>query len=320
MATPIITGQDCEGGGEIFSLATRVGGLGSSTSSKDSLTAFFGQEAFLTVSGQLHLEAAAHAYSRVYSFGPTFRAEPSNTTRHLAEFWMLEAEVAFVNELKSLLSLIESCIKSVVAKVMTQCAVDLQFLEHHHLALQPEPKGRGDTATTLLERLEAFTTTPFHIASYTECIEHLKQAQVAFQVPITEWGQVLGSEHEQYLARNVASGPIFITNYPRKGRPFYMRQNEDGTTVANTDLILPEFGELVGGSLREERLAHLQAKMNTLAMDTRSLDWYLDTRRFGSVEHGGFGLGFERFVQFLTGTHNIRDVVLMPRSSHHLAC
>ncbi len=293
--SPIITGSDCEGAGELFRVTTQED---NNNPEED----FFGKPTFLTVSGQLNAEAYACALSKVYTFGPTFRAENSNTSRHLAEFWMIEPEIAFA-DLQDDIELAESYLKHLLKHVLTNCAEDLglfnQFIE----------KG-------LIERLEAVVQTPFAVLSYTEAIHILEKAKAKFVFPV-KWGIDLQSEHERYLSEQHVKGPVVITDYPKEIKAFYMRQNDDGKTVAAMDVLVPKIGEIIGGSQREERLDVLQARMKELNLPEEEHNWYLDLRRYGSVPHAGFGLGFERMVQMATGMENIRDVIPFPRYPGH---
>ena len=288
--TPIITPNDCEGAGDLFTVSA-------SAADGDGAKDFFAKPAYLTVSGQLQAEAAALALGKVYTFGPTFRAENSNTTRHLAEFWMIEPEIAFA-DLGMICDLAESFIKFVTVRVLTECAAELEFLQKHY-------------GTMKLADLEKLTTTTCKRITYTEAIAILQDASGQKFVFPPEWGNDLQTEHEKYLAGEVFAGPIIITDYPQKIKPFYARQNSDGKTAAAMDLLLPGIGELIGGTQREERYDILAARTVDLQHD---MQWYLDLRRFGSAPHAGWGLGFERLVQYLTGMQNIRDVVFSPRA------
>ncbi len=285
--TPIITENDCEGGGETFSLSAQKPN-------------FFGKEAHLTVSGQLHLEMVTASIARAYNLNPAFRAEVSDTSRHLAEFWMVEAEVSFLDTLDELLDLTEACIKSVARYVLETC---------------PEEVAVFQQAT----RLESLVEKPFARITYTEAIDFLTNAVASghgFEHPV-EWGKALQSQHERFLAENVFKQPVFVTDYPKEIKSFYMRINEDGRTVACTDLLFPHVGELVGGSLREERLDNLIERLDHLKMEREPLEWYLDLRRFGTTPHGGFGLGLERLLLYMTGLTNVRDAILVPRWVNH---
>jgi asparaginyl-tRNA synthetase len=283
LQSPIITASDCEGAGELFSVS----------SGKDH---FFGKPAFLTVSGQLNAEAYACALSKCYTFGPTFRAENSNTARHLAEFWMIEPEMAFSN-LADVQKLAVEFIKYVITNILTLCPEDMQFFNTHIEA-------------GIIERLEHVAKTPFHSMTYSEAIDILKASHHQFEFPV-EWGLDLQSEHERYLTEVHIKGPLIVTDYPKEIKAFYMRENSDGKTVAAMDVLVPKIGELIGGSQREERYDLLAEKIPP------GLDWYMDLRKYGSVPHGGFGVGFERLVQFITGMENIRDVNAFPRTPNH---
>ncbi len=299
--SPIITSSDAEGAGEMFRVTTLDleqpprGEDGRLDFRQD----FFGTDVGLSVSGQLNAECFAQAFSKVYTFGPTFRAEKSNTGRHAAEFWMLEPEIAFA-ELRDDMDLAEDMLRSVIARVMKRCEHELEFLN------QFVDKG-------LIARLQQVVDTDFARISYTEAIRALEGARADFQFPV-HWGMDIQTEHERYLSEEVVKGPVFVTDYPRDIKAFYMRQNDDGKTVAAVDCLVPGIGELVGGSQREERLDLLQRRMEELGMSTESYAWYLDLRRYGSTKHAGFGLGFARFVMYLTGISNIRDVIPFPRT------
>ncbi|MBP3892356.1 MAG: asparagine--tRNA ligase [Solobacterium sp.] len=294
--TPIITGADAEGAGETFTVTTRE----DAKYEED----FFGKHASLTVSGQLQAEAFALAFRDVYTFGPTFRAENSNTTTHAAEFWMIEPEMAFA-DLDDDMNLIEDMVKFCIAYVQEECPEEMKFFNEM-------------IDQTLLERLEHVKNSDFRRMPYTEAIELLKKADVKFENNKIEWGMDLNTEHERYLTEQVVKGPVFLIDYPKEIKAFYMRQNDDGKTVAACDLLVPGVGELVGGSQREERLDVLEAKMKDLGMNLENYSWYLDLRRFGGCKHAGFGLGFERFVMYLTGMQNIRDVVPFARTPKNL--
>ena len=290
--TPIITGADAEGAGETFTVTTR---------SDDKYEEdFFGKHASLTVSGQLQAEAYALAFRDVYTFGPTFRAENSNTTNHAAEFWMIEPEIAFA-DLEDDMDLIEDMVKFCIQYAEDNCPAELEFFNSFI------DKG-------LLERLDKVKNSDFRRMDYTEAIEILKRADVKFENNKIEWGMDLNTEHERYLTEKVVNGPVFLINYPKDIKAFYMRLNDDNKTVAACDLLVPGVGELVGGSQREERLDMLEGRMKELGMNLDGYQWYLDLRRYGTCRHAGFGLGFERMVMYLTGVSNIRDVELHPRT------
>lgn len=318
MHTPIITGSDAEGAGEMFQVTTLD--LSQVPKTADGAVNFaedfFGKTANLTVSGQLEAELGAMALGQVYTFGPTFRAENSNTSRHLAEFWMIEPEVAFA-DLASNMALAEACLKSVLRDVLSQCDEDLAFLENREVEaekLLPQDQ-RHDTP--LRARLQAVVDAPFQHVTYTEAIELLKNSKPfkknKFKYPV-EWGVDLQSEHERWLVEQHFNGPVIITDYPAAIKAFYMRQNDDGKTVAAMDVLVPGIGEIIGGSQREERLERLQAKCAEFNIPEDHVWWYLDTRRFGSAIHSGFGMGFERLVMYVTGMTNIRDVIPFPRT------
>ncbi len=317
--TPIITASDAEGAGEMFKVTTLpLDGTApknedGSINFKDD---FFARSTNLTVSGQLEGELAAMAFSDVYTFGPTFRAENSNTTRHLAEFWMIEPEVAF-NDLEDNMNLAEEFIKYIIKYAMDNNKEDLEFLTQR---LEEEEKQKPQNERSemgLLEKLDFVVNNDFERVTYTEAIEILKECnhnkKKKFQYIIDKWGIDLQSEHERYLVEKHFKKPVILTNYPKEIKAFYMRQNDDGKTVAAMDILAPGIGEIVGGSQREERLEKLTERMKEMHSPTEELDWYLDTRRFGACPHAGFGLGFERIVQFVTGMGNIRDVIPFPR-------
>ena len=299
--TPIITGSDCEGAGEMFRVTTLPAQNPPRTEngeidySKD----FFGKPTNLTVSGQLEGETYAMAFGKIYTFGPTFRAENSNTARHAAEFWMMEPEIAFA-DLEDDMQLAQDMIKSVIAEVMERCASDLAFFN------QFVDKG-------LLERLKFIVESDFAKVTYTEAVEILKKHADKFEYPV-EWGCDLQTEHERYLTEQVFKKPLFVTDYPKEIKAFYMRQNDDGKTVAAMDLLVPGVGGIIGGSQREERLDVLTARIQELGLREEDYRWYLDLRRFGGAKHAGFGLGFERLIMYMTGISNIRDVIPYPRT------
>lgn len=294
--TPILTGSDCEGGGEMFRVTTLE--KPGDDPSKD----FFGKSAYLTVSGQLEGEILASALSDIYTFGPTFRAENSNTSRHLAEFWMIEPEMAFA-DLDANRECAESYLKFCVRYVLTHCKEDLQFFD------QFIEKG-------LIERLQHVVSHPFIHIPYTEAIEILKKASKSFEFPVA-WGADLQSEHERYLAEEHFKKPVILTDYPAEIKSFYMRANADGKTVAAMDVLVPKIGEIIGGSQREERLDVLEQKLDAFGLKREDYWWYLELREYGSIPHAGFGLGFERLVLFTTGMENIRDVIPFPRYPGH---
>lgn len=298
--TPIITASDCEGAGKMFQVTTLdQAKLPKTPDGKiDYSQDFFGKPSFLTVSGQLNGEIYACALSDIYTFGPTFRAENSNTSRHLAEFWMIEPEMAFA-DINDNMDNAEAYLQFVLKYVLENCVEDLQFFDKH-------------VSQGLLERLQMVATTPFERATYTYAIRILEKSGKKFEFPV-EWGVDLQSEHERYLAEEYFSKPVIITDYPKQIKAFYMRENEDKKTVAAMDVLVPKIGELVGGSQREERLDRLEAKLKEFGLNPEDYWWYLELRKFGSVPHAGYGVGFERLIQFVTGMENIRDVIPFPR-------
>ena len=317
--TPIITASDAEGAGEMFKVTTfPLDGTapknedGSINFKED----FFGRSTNLTVSGQLEGELAAMAFSDIYTFGPTFRAENSNTTRHLAEFWMIEPEVAF-NDLEDNMNLAEEFIKYVIKYAIDHNKEDIEFLAQRLEEEEKQKPQNERNEMTLMEKLDFVVNNNFERLTYTEAIEILKESnhnkKKKFQYLIEGWGADLQSEHERYLVEKHFKKPVILTNYPKDIKSFYMRMNEDGKTVAAMDFLAPGIGEIVGGSQREERLDRLTERMKEMEIPAEELNWYLDTRRFGSCPHAGFGLGFERLVQFVTGMGNIRDVIPFPR-------
>ncbi len=298
--TPIITGSDAEGAGQMFRVTTLPPEHPPRTSdgSVDYSQDFFGKQTNLTVSGQLEGELAAMALGSIYTFGPTFRAENSNTARHLAEFWMIEPEVAF-NELEDNMDLAEDFLRYLVRYALERCADDLQFLNDQY-------------DTELLGRLRFVVDNEFQRLTYTEAVEILKSSTQKFEFPV-DWGTDLQSEHERYLVEKHFEKPVILTNYPKEIKAFYMKLDEDGRTVRAMDVLFPGIGEIIGGSQREEDYDKLTARMAEMHVPANELDWYLDTRRFGTAPHAGFGLGFERLVLFVTGMGNIRDVIPFPR-------
>ena len=299
--TPIITGSDCEGAGEMFQVTTLDindpprNEDGSVDYTKD----FFGKPTNLTVSGQLNAENFAMAFGDVYTFGPTFRAENSNTQRHAAEFWMIEPEMAFC-DLEGDLECMEGMVKHIINTVLEKCPQEMEFFNSF------VDKG-------LLERLRHVAGSDFGRVTYTDAIDLLKKSGAEFKYPV-EWGMDLQTEHERYLTEQIFKKPLFVTDYPKEIKAFYMRLNDDGKTVAAADCLVPGIGEIIGGSQREERLDVLTARMQELGLKEADYWWYLDLRRYGSCRHAGFGLGFERMVMYLTGVSNIRDVELHPRT------
>ena len=301
--TPIITASDCEGAGELFRVSTLdfANIPRDDQGNPDYSDDFFGREAFLTVSGQLNVECYCLALSKVYTFGPTFRAENSNTSRHLAEFWMIEPEIAFA-DLNDNADLAESLLKSVIKDVLDERADDMAFFAE-----------RIDK--TLMARLEGLVRSEFARMDYGEAIEILKRADKRFEFPI-EWGLDLQSEHERYLAEDHVGRPVVVMNYPEDIKAFYMRRNDDGKTVAAMDVLVPGAGEIVGGSQREERLDVLDVQLKKMGL-SEQLWWYRDLRRYGTVPHAGFGLGFERLLFYITGMANVRDLIPFPRTPKH---
>lgn len=317
--TPIITGSDAEGAGEMFRVTTLspqnppLNEEGKVNYKED----FFGKETNLTVSGQLEAETYAMALGKVYTFGPTFRAENSNTSRHLAEFWMIEPEVAF-NDLWDNMDLAEDFIKYVINDALTHCAEDLQFLASRLLEEEKSKPQAERSELSLIEKLRFVTENNFIRLSYTEAVDILMQStpnkKKKFQYPIEGWGVDLQSEHERYLVEKHFKCPVILYDYPADIKAFYMRLNEDQKTVRAMDILFPGIGEIVGGSQREERLDVLEKRISALGIDPKELWWYLDLRKFGTAPHAGFGLGFERLVLFVTGMTNIRDVIPFPRT------
>ena len=300
--TPIITASDAEGAGEMFRVTTLDIGNPPRTEDGevDFREDFFSAPTNLTVSGQLEAECFALAFNNVYTFGPTFRAENSNTPRHAAEFWMIEPEIAFA-DLEDDMQLAEDLTKYVVRDVLEKCPREIDFFNKF-------------VDTTLKARLEAVVGAEFVRVTYTEAIDILKKSGQKFEFP-TEWGAALQSEHERYLTEKVFGRPVFVTDYPKEIKAFYMRLNDDGKTVAAADMLVPGIGELIGGSQREERLDVLEARIEELGLDKKAYWWYLELRRYGGVKHAGFGIGFERLVMYITGMGNIRDVEAFPRTA-----
>ncbi len=299
--TPLITASDCEGAGEMFQVTTldMKNPPLNDENNIDYTKDFFSAETYLTVSGQLQAEAYAMAFKNVYTFGPTFRAENSNTPRHAAEFWMVEPEIAFA-DLNDDMNLAEDMMKYVISYALDKAKNEIEFFNKFI------DKG-------LVERLEGIVNSTFKRITYTEAIEILKNAKEKFEYPV-EWGLDLQTEHERYLTEKHFKAPVFVTDYPKEIKAFYMRMNDDNKTVAAVDLLVPGVGEIIGGSQREERLDILENRMDELGMNKESMQWYLDLRRYGGVKHAGFGLGFERLVMYLSGMKNIRDVIPFPRT------
>ena len=301
--TPIISASDCEGAGEMFQVTTLdLNNIPKADGAVDYSGDFFGKSAALTVSGQLEAEIYALSHSNVYTFGPTFRAENSNTARHLAEFWMIEPEMAFC-ALDGNMDVAEDFIKYVIGYVLEHCAEDMElfnkFIE----------KG-------IIDSLSSVVNSEFHRITYTEAMNELEKNADAFEFK-PSWGVDLQSEHEKYLTEQVFKGPVIVTDYPKDIKAFYMKMNDDGKTVRAMDVLVPRLGEIIGGSQREDSLEKLTARINEMGLVENDYWWYLDLRRYGSVPHSGFGLGFERLIQYMTGMQNIRDVIPFPRTVHN---
>lgn len=297
--TPLITASDCEGAGEMFKVTTIGYSNEYKTEEEYDAADFFGRRAALSVSGQLEGEVAAMAMGKIYTFGPSFRAEKSNTPRHVAEFWHVEPEVAFA-ELPDIIEIAEELIKHIINTVLEKCMPELKFFDAHF------EKG-------LIEKLQNVVSHDFAVMTYTEAIEALKASGKEFQYPV-EWGCDLMTEHERYIAEEICKRPVFLTDYPKEIKSFYMKQNPDGKTVAATDLLVPTVGEIIGCSEREADLDKLLEAMNTRGMNLDDYKDYISLRKFGSVPHSGFGLGLERIIMYITGVQNIRDVILYPRT------
>jgi asparaginyl-tRNA synthetase len=323
MHTPIVTASDAEGAGEMFRVTTLPFDEGDKKTPRNEDGSvnfkkdFFGRATNLTVSGQLEGELGATAFGEIYTFGPTFRAENSNTARHLAEFWMIEPEMAF-HDLEDNMNLAEEFIKYLIRYVMDNNREDLEFLAQRLAEEEKQLPQDKRSPMGLIEKLEFVLNNDFQRITYTEAIDILRESnhnkKKKFEYPITGWGMDLQSEHERYLVEKHFQKPVILRDYPQEIKAFYMRQNEDGKTVAAMDILAPGIGEIVGGSQREERLDKLVARMKQMHIPEEELWWYLDTRRFGTVPHAGFGLGFERMILFVTGMTNIRDVIAFPRT------
>lgn len=298
---PLITGSDAEGAGEMFRVTTLdLDNLPRTEDGKiDFSKDFFGKGTNLTVSGQLNVETFCMAFRNVYTFGPTFRAENSNTARHAAEFWMIEPEIAFA-ELSDNMELAEAMVKYIINYVLENAPEEMEFFNRF-------------IDNTLLERLNNIVNSDFGVVTYTEAVDILKKSDVKFEYPV-EWGIDLQTEHERYITEQVFKKPVFVINYPKEIKAFYMRMNDDGKTVAAMDLLVPGVGEIIGGSQREERLDVLEKKMDEMGLSKEDYWWYLDIRKYGGVKHAGYGLGFERIIMYITGMSNIRDVVPFPRT------
>ncbi len=305
--TPILTGSDAEGAGEMFHVTSLdladIPTVGDNAEKVDYSKDFFGKPASLTVSGQLEAEVYALAFRNVYTFGPTFRAENSNTARHASEFWMIEPEIAFA-DLNDDMQLAEDMVKYIISYVLENAPEEMEFFDSF-------------VSKGVLERMRSIVAADFGRITYTEAIELLKKSDKKFEYPV-EWGIDLQTEHERYLTDEVFKKPVFVTDYPKAIKAFYMRMNDDGKTVAAADLLAPGIGEIVGGSQREERLDVLRARMEELGMEETGYEWYLDLRKYGGAKHAGFGLGFERIVMYMTGMSNIRDVIPFPRTPRSL--
>ena len=320
--TPIITGSDCEGAGEMFAVSTLdkkntpLTEVGEIDYSQD----FFGKETNLTVSGQLEAEMAALALGKVYTFGPTFRAENSNTSRHLSEFWMIEPEVAFA-DLEENMDLAEEMLKYLCAYALNHCKDDLAFLDARFVEEEKNKKKEERQGLSLIEKLQFVIENDFERITYSEAYDILRNSKPnkkkKFQYLIKEWGADFQSEHERYLVEKKFKKPVIITDYPKDIKAFYMRMNDDSKTVRAMDVLFPGIGEIIGGSQREERLDILKSRMAEMNIPESELSWYLDSRKFGTVQHSGFGLGFERLLLFVTGMGNIRDVIPFPRTPNN---
>ncbi len=299
--TPIITGSDCEGAGEMFRVTAMDmdNPIKNADGKVDFSQDFFGKSSHLTVSGQLDVETFAHAFRNVYTFGPTFRAENSNTVKHAAEFWMIEPEICFA-DLKDDMDLAEDMIKYIISYVLENAPEEMAFFNEF-------------VDTGLLERLNNVINSDFGRISYTDAIKELEKVNDKFEFPVS-WGCDLQTEHERYLSEQIFKKPVFVTDYPKDIKAFYMKQNPDGKTVAASDLLVPGIGEIIGGSQREENFDKLNARIKELGLDEKDYWWYMDLRRYGSCIHSGFGLGFERMMMYLTGMQNIRDVLPFPRT------
>lgn len=304
--TPIITASDCEGAGELFRVSTLdLMNLPKTDQGEiDFSQDFFGKESFLTVSGQLNVESYCLALSKVYTFGPTFRAENSNTARHLAEFWMVEPELAFA-DLDAVAQLSEDMLKHVGYAVLNKCSDDMEFFQQR-------------IENTCIERLTQLVETDFVRMDYTDAINTLEKSKKKFEYPI-RWGADLQTEHERFLAEELVGAPVIVKNYPKAIKAFYMRINDDDKTVAAMDVLAPGVGEIIGGSQREERLDIFDARLQALNLNPEDYTWYRDLRRYGSVPHAGFGLGFERLLSYISGLANVRDVIPFPRTPNHIS-
>ena len=298
--TPILTGSDCEGAGEMFQVSSLdFANIPTKENEVDFTKDFFGKSTHLTVSGQLEAETYALAFRNVYTFGPTFRAENSNTVKHAAEFWMIEPEICFA-DLKDDMDLAEEMVKYIILYVLENAPEEIEFFDKF-------------IAKGLLEKLKITVKEPFGRITYTDAIKELEKHNDEFEYKVS-WGVDIQTEHERYLSEKIFGKPVFVTDYPKDIKAFYMKQNSDGKTVAAADLLVPGIGELIGGSQREEDIEKLTTRMKELGLEEKDYSWYLDLRRYGSCEHAGFGLGFERMMMYLTGMLNIRDVIPFPRT------
>jgi len=319
MHTPIITASDCEGAGSMFNVTTfdLKNPPKNEDGSLDYTKDFFGRPTHLTVSGQLEGELGALALGKIYTFGPTFRAENSNTTRHLSEFWMIEPEMAFY-DINDNMDLAEEMLKYLVKYALENCMDDLQFLKTRRLQEQSQKPANERDTMDLIERLNFILENKFERITYTEAFEILKDSKPnkknQFEFPVTEWGFDLQSEHERFLVEKHFKKPVIIINYPKSIKAFYMKQNDDGKTVRAMDVLFPQIGEIIGGSQREENYDKLLTRIKEMDIDEQTLWWYLETRKFGTAPHSGFGLGFERLMLFVTAMSNIRDVIAFPRA------
>ena len=314
--TPIITSSDAEGAGEMFKVTSLD--LNNIKNNKvDFNKDFFSKEVNLTVSGQLNAELGALALSEVYTFGPTFRAENSNTSRHLAEFWMVEPEMAFYDIIDNM-NLAEDILKYIISYVIKNCFDDLEFLQNREIDDEKNLPQIQRNEKPLIERLKKILNTVFERITYTEAFNILRNSKPnkkgKFKYKVDEWGIDFQSEHERFLVEKHFKKPVIVIDYPKNIKAFYMRVNDDNNTVSAMDVLFPSVGEIIGGSQREERLSVLKERMNEMNLSEKDLNWYLDTRRFGTVVHSGFGLGLERLIQFITGMKNIRDVIPFPRT------
>ncbi len=301
ITAPVLTSSDAEGAGEVFKVTTKD--LKSDPAFLNPRDDFFGQQAYLTVSGQLELEALVAAFKKVYAFGPIFRAEKSNTRRHLAEFWMLETEIAFA-KINEVIFLIEKTVKYLISYILKEAASEIKFFDQYY-------------EQGLLEKLQSIISSDFAVVTYTDAIEILKEASESFSYK-PEWGIALQTEHEKYLTDKIYKKPVFVVHYPKEAKAFYMKLSDDGKTVAATDLLFPGIGEIIGASEREDSFDVLSSRILESGLKIQDYSWYLDLRRYGGISHGGFGIGFERLIMYLTGVENIRDTIPFPRTQGKL--